>query len=213
MQFIKNYLFLVSLAAVIILDPFLEDLVFGSLISLCLLSVTAGLCLLVLSFEKSVIRLLIIFSFLIVGFNFILLLNPSCTLSLLQYLSLSIVVFLYAFLLFYLLMTSRTLSIRDISNAISIYLLLGIGFGFLYSFIEKLHPGAFVFQAQESKDIYGDMIYFSIVTLTTAGFGDIHPVHKIAKAVVMTEAVTGVLFIAITIGRLVGIGSGQMKKE
>ncbi len=49
------------------------------------------------------------------------------------------------------------------------------------------------------------MIYFSFVTLTTAGFGDILAVHKFAKIVAMLEAVTGVLYIAVTIGRLIGI--------
>jgi len=212
MRFIKHYLFLVSLVVIIIIDPFLEEIEFGDLISLCLLCVSATLCLLVLSFKRSVYWLLIIFSILIVGFNFLLLPDPSDTSLILQYLSLSVLISLYIILLFYFLMTDKTLSPKDISNAISIYLLIGIGYGFLYSLIEKLLPGAFAFQSQGIKEISGEMIYFSMVTLTTAGFGDIHAVHKIAKIAVMTEMITGVLYIAITIGRLVGIGTGNIKK-
>ena len=81
--------------------------------------------------------------------------------------------------------------------------------GFLYCLIENILPGAFTIHSRGSGEIYGDMIYFSIVTLTTAGFGDILAVHKIAKVAVMTEMVTGVLYIAITIGRLVGLGKGE----
>jgi len=213
MKFIKYYFFLVSLVLIILMDPFMEEIAYGGLISLIMLSIAASLCILVLSFQKQVFWTLVVVSFLIILFNFFLLLHPSEKSSILQYASLTILIFLYAFLLFYFLMTSGTLSIRDVSNAISIYLLIGIGFGFLYSFIEKVLPGSFVYQAQGTKDISGDMIYFSFITLTTAGFGDILAVHKLAKVVVMMEVVTGVLYIAIMIGRLVGIGSGKKQKQ
>ena len=205
MKFIKNYLFLVSLIVIMLLDPFLEDFAFGGMVSLGLLSISAILCMMVLSLDKRMQWILIFISVFVVGLNFILLRSPSETSSILQYLSLAILIFLYALLLFYLMMTSETLSRQDISNAIAIYLLIGIGFGFIYSLIETLYPGAIVYQTQGNKDISGDMIYFSFITLTTAGFGDMLAIHKFAKIVAMMEAVTGVLYIAVTIGRLIGI--------
>ena len=108
-------------------------------------------------------------------------------------------------------MTSKSLSMADISNAIAIYFLIGIAFGFLYSFIEQIHPGAFCFEASNTNDISGDMIYFSIITLTTAGYGEILPVYKITKVLAMMEASLGVLYIAIMIGKLVGIRPSQKK--
>lgn len=213
MKFIKNYLFLVSLIVIMFLDPFLEDFAFGGMVSLGLLSISAILCMMVLSLDKRMQWILIVISVVVVGLNFILMRSPSETSSILQYLSLAILIFLYALLLFHLMMTSETLSRQDISNAIAIYLLIGIGFGFIYSLIEKIYPGAIVYQTQGNKDISGDMIYFSFITLTTAGFGDMLAIHKFAKIVAMTEAVTGVLYIAVTIGRLIGIRPGEKGKK
>lgn len=213
MKFIKNYLFLVSLIVIMLLDPFLEDFAFGSLVTLGLLSISATLCLMLLSMHKRTQWFLIFISVFIVGFNFILLRSPSETSFILQYVSLTILIFLYALLLFHLMMTSEKLSRQDISNAIAIYLLIGIGFGFIFSLIEKIYPGAIVYQTQGNKDISGDMIYFSFITLTTAGFGDMLAIHKFAKIVAMTEAVTGVLYIAVTIGRLIGIRPGEKGKK
>jgi len=213
MKFIKNYLFLVSLIVIMFLDPFLENFAFGGMVSLGLLSISAILCMMVLSLDKGMQWILIFISVVVVGLNFILLRSPSETSSILQYLSLAILIFLYALLLFHLMMTSETLSRQDLSNAIAIYLLIGIGFGFIYSLIEKIYPGAIVYQTQGNKDISGDMIYFSFITLTTAGFGDMLAIHKFAKIVAMTEAVTGVLYIAVTIGRLIGIRPGKKGKR
>jgi voltage-gated potassium channel len=213
MKFIKNYLFLISLIVVMLMDPFLEDFSFGNLITLCLLSISATLCIMVLSSQKSIHWFLISISVFVVGINVILQCSPSETSYILQYISLAILLFLYAILLFHLMMSSTTLSRQDISNAIAIYLLIGIGFGFIYSLIEKIYPGAIVFQTQGNKEISGDMIYFSFVTLTTAGFGDMLAVHKYAKIAAMMEAVTGVLYIAVTIGRLIGIHPGKSENK
>ena len=124
-----------------------------------------------------------------------------------QYLSLAILFSIYTSIMFYLIMSKDVSSYSDISNAISVYLLIGITFGFLYSFIEIIIPGSIVYNIDKLGDISGDMIYFSFVTLTTLGFGDILPVHKVAKVVVMFETVLGVLYIAIMIGHLVGLKS------
>ena len=205
MKFIKNHLFLLSLVLVMVLDPFLEDYAFGTLISLLLLTLSIGLCIYVLSNNKNIFWTMIIISTPIIGFNYCALLFPTESLIAVQYISMSLLFFLYASFLFYLLVTLKRISISDISHAISVYLLIGIAFGFLYSFLEVIQPGSIVYQFDEGKEISGDMIYFSFVTLTTLGFGDILPINKIAKVVVMVEAVMGVLYIAIMIGRLVGI--------
>jgi len=57
------------------------------------------------------------------------------------------------------------------------------------------------------------MIYFSFVTLTTLGFGDITPLDPIARALVYTEAIVGQLYIAILIGTLVGNIAGRHKSK
>ena len=213
MKFIKNHLFLISLVMVMVASTFLEDILYGGVISLILLTVCVCLGLLALSIQRHLFWILVVFSLLIIGFNYITIGVSTRDILALQFLSLTILFIIYAGLFFYLIMTTRSLSFSDISNAISVYLLIGIAFGFLYSFIEMIHPGAIIYNRPESSDISGDMIYFSFVVLTTLGFGDILPVYKLAKVIVMMESVLGVLYIAVMIGRLVGISPTKAKEK
>jgi len=213
MKFIKNHLFVFSLVILMIMDTFLEEVSHGMLISLIFLSVTAGLCMYVLSEQRKIFWTMMIASVVIIGFDYVTLIFVSQPMQAAQYLSLTLLFITYAILLFIIIINKKNISISDISNAISVYLLIGIAFGFLYSFIEIIHPGAITYNKPESADISGDMIYFSFVTLTTVGFGDILPVYKIAKVIVMIESVLGVLYIAIMIGRLVGISPKKTNTE
>jgi hypothetical protein len=93
-----------------------------------------------------------------------------------------------------------------IRGAIAGYLLLALVFAFVYAFIEALLPGAYHMPAwwtRESAEWAEAFIYFSVVTLTTLGFGDITAIHPAARSVVMLEAVIGQLYPAILIARLV----------
>ncbi len=87
-------------------------------------------------------------------------------------------------------------------GAVVAYLLLGICWGGLYSFIELIHPGSFSFGEGDRE--LSSLFYFSFVTLTTLGYGDILPLTKIARTTAYLEAVTGVMFTAILIAGLVG---------
>ena len=49
------------------------------------------------------------------------------------------------------------------------------------------------------------LIYYSFVTLTTMGYGDISPVHAVARSLTILEALTGQLYLAITLARLVAL--------
>jgi hypothetical protein len=87
-------------------------------------------------------------------------------------------------------------------GAIAEYLLIAIFFAFLYSLIEKLVPGAFTISG--SPGVHGETFYyFSVVTLTTVGFGDITPVHPFVRSLVMSEALIGQLYPVVMISRLV----------
>ncbi|MBN1199669.1 MAG: hypothetical protein JXA23_09980 [Bacteroidales bacterium] len=213
MKFLKNHLLLVSLITIILSSPFLEDYRSGGLISLFLLSVSTFLCLLILSVHRRIFWAMVIISILTIGTEVFHLFFPSSILSTVQYFNLSVLIFLFAGILFYTIMTLKSLSFSDLSNAISIYLLLGIGFGFLYSFIEKIHPGSISSATPGNYEISGDMIYYSFSVLTTVGFGDMTPLGKVAKVLAMSEAVLGVLYIAIMIGRLVGISTSEKHKN
>lgn len=87
-------------------------------------------------------------------------------------------------------------------GAIFGYLLLAMAWAVLYLQIERYAPGSFEVPGQ--TDPWSSMLYFSLVTLTTLGYGDILPLSPIARMATGFEAVAGVLFIAVTVGSIVG---------
>jgi hypothetical protein len=93
-----------------------------------------------------------------------------------------------------------------IRGAIALYLLIAMLFAFLYSLTEELAPGAFSMPGDWSRAAASSgeaFYYFSIVTLTTVGFGDITAVHPLVRSLVMLEALIGQLYPAILLARLV----------
>jgi len=93
-----------------------------------------------------------------------------------------------------------------VRGAVAAYLLLALCFSFAYSLIEYVHPGAFTLPpggAQGIRTRPESFLYFSVVTLTTVGFGDIAAVHPVGRSLVMVEALVGTLYPAILLARLV----------
>ncbi len=93
-----------------------------------------------------------------------------------------------------------------VRGAIAAYLLLALCFSLAYDLIEYVHPGSFTLPLGGTEGIQArsaSFLYFSVVTLTTVGFGDIAAVHPIARSLVMVEALVGTLYPAILLARLV----------
>jgi hypothetical protein len=86
-----------------------------------------------------------------------------------------------------------------------IYLNLGTIFAAAFSLIWDLSPTAFanVPAATRGPDELATMLYFSLTTLTTTGYGDIAPVDPFARSLAILEAVVGQFYLAITVARLV----------
>jgi hypothetical protein len=93
-----------------------------------------------------------------------------------------------------------------VRGAVAAYLLLAVCFSFSYALIEYVHPGSFTMTlggAEGAQPRSVSFLYFSVVTLTTVGFGDIAAVHPVARSLVMVEALVGTLYPAILIARIV----------
>jgi hypothetical protein len=86
-----------------------------------------------------------------------------------------------------------------------IYLLLGFIWTSLYSLVEALLPGSFRGISEGAHIVRFDLWYFSMVTLTTLGYGDITPLSPAAKSLAVVEAVTGQLILVILVARTVGL--------
>ena len=95
-------------------------------------------------------------------------------------------------------------------GAACVYLLFAVTFSMAYAVIDVLDPNAFncttaIIRLSDGRIHTIELLYFSLVTLTTLGYGDISPVSPIARALASIEAVTGVLYSALLVARLVGM--------
>ena len=102
---------------------------------------------------------------------------------------------------------------------IAAYLMLGLCWTFAYLLAARMVPGSFAFTAGPStgQSMVGfNSLYFSFITLSTVGYGDIVPVSPAARMLAMTEAMTGTIYVAVLISRLVALYTSEeatQKKE
>ena len=91
------------------------------------------------------------------------------------------------------------------------YLLIGLGWGLVFSTMEHVHPGTFLDASGNPSASHAvlagfpHLTYFSFATLTTLGFGDIVPISPLARSLSALAAVTGQLYLALLVARLVGL--------
>jgi hypothetical protein len=88
--------------------------------------------------------------------------------------------------------------------AVSAYLLLGLAFASIYEALAFWMPDSFLYGNDHQRDVDG-LMYFSLVTLSTVGYGDIVPVLPQARVLAVLEAVLGQLYLAVLMARLVGL--------
>ena len=116
---------------------------------------------------------------------------------------------LASFVVFLVVVLTQTLragpvTFHRIQGAIAAYVLLGVLWAHAYALLAHLRPGA-LSGTLSAADGPRAFYYFSFVTLTTVGYGDVLPVHPGARSLAMLEAVTGPLYLAILIARLVSL--------
>lgn len=101
--------------------------------------------------------------------------------------------------------------LNRIAGAISIYMLIGLVWSSLYFFVYLLTPDAFMGLVAPAGSEVGrltaitmDLLYYSYVTLSTLGYGDITPVGRLAQSLAYLEAICGVMYVAVLVAALVG---------
>jgi hypothetical protein len=93
-------------------------------------------------------------------------------------------------------------------GSICAYMLIGFVWASIYMIIESVHPGSFSMPGSYA-DQNSDFFYYSYVTLTTTGYGDIAPVTSTARAFAILEALIGQLYMAVLVARFVGVYTSQ----
>jgi hypothetical protein len=119
-------------------------------------------------------------------------------------------------------LAGERLTSDKIYGAICVYILIGLSWAHLYSLVELADPGSFRFPTEFPagadlellRDLrFQSLVYFSFVTLTTLGYGDITPVSTVARQLVLLEAMAGVFFIGVLVARLVGVHTQDKRSD
>ena len=107
-----------------------------------------------------------------------------------------------------------------ILGGICVYLLVGMVFVLLFSWLEHASPGSFLVESERMTELFpsaperfSPLIYFSFVTLTTLGYGDVHPAGELAQMLCVGEAVVGQMYLTILVARLVGLHISHARCE
>ena len=108
------------------------------------------------------------------------------------------------------LFQQREVTVNMIFGAVVAYLLVAVAFALLFQILEMQHQGSFAGITSEAfethKKLDQSLMYFSLVCLTTMGFGDIVAVvSNLARPLAVLEGVFGQLYLAVMIARLVGL--------
>ena len=101
-----------------------------------------------------------------------------------------------------------------IAGAICFYLLLGVIWALIYALVEIAHPGSFLDGGRPvgsggGHSLVPELLYLSLATLSTLGYGDILPVTPQARMLAALEGIIGPLYLAVLIARLVGLAASR----
>jgi len=111
------------------------------------------------------------------------------------------------------IISTDEIQVDTIFGGIATYLLIGVAWALVYYITDTLIPQAFIINAEfpvqsmvlTGKSDFGFYNYFSMVTMTSLGYGDIIPAHPVTRALATYQVVVGQMFIAILVARLVGL--------
>ncbi len=202
---VRDISLLCSLVILLLITPFLCDTIPHRIIANLLTFMSLISAMFVIASHKLVFWITGILLGISIIAEIYLIYLPSTFLREFHYIHKIVNFFFIACVLFYYMMKKKVFTYHDIANAINVYLLIGLSFGFLYCYIETVSPGSFTYTTPQNEKLPATQIYFSYVTLATIGYGDISPANIIVRFFAIFEAMFGLFFIAIIIGRMVGM--------
>jgi ion channel len=205
----RHLLLLVLLLLIFVLSPFIVPYYYGPTI----VNVIAAAVLLSATYAVSARRSFLIFALSLSGVSIVLTFwlaaAPNHWLVVTSHGTLVILVSFFAIAILGYVLRSGKVTADKIYGAICAYLLFGYAWTFIYSLIEEVQPGSFTsVTSMPADDIVSrvmQMRYFSFVTLSTVGYGDIVPHTQAARTMALLEAMLGQFYLVALIGRLVGL--------
>jgi hypothetical protein len=200
---------LIALALLLFFFPFVEEVKGGDLIVSLLLSLVLLSAVLAVSDRKGVLLIALVLAIPAIAGRWINhfwpdVVRPAVFLTAALVLTAFVVANLLRFV-----WRAPSVNTEVLCASISAYLMLGLMWTMAYWLVDQLTPGAFSFNTSTgTRSMNGFTgFYFSFITLSTVGYGDITPVSRIARWLAAMEAVTGLLYVAVLIARLVSLYS------
>lgn len=199
---------LVTIALLIILNPILPSVGFGQYVLNILFTFIVLSGIVAASDERQVIRQLIVIGLIPLALDWMRSFAPE------NYTGLSVIVGAFYSLFFggvtvvtVLAVTkSKRVTGNIICGAIAAYLLIGLTAAILATLMETMHPGAFLRGGEllDPNRNFDDLLYYSLVTLSTIGYGDITPNLPLAQSLSITLGLMGQIYLTVLVAMLVG---------
>ena len=108
---------------------------------------------------------------------------------------------------------NRTLTVDGIFATVTVYLLIAMFFSMLYLLLIEWNPASFNLQVEgmPPQQLQSNLLYFSLITLATVGYGDILPVSVTARTLAVIEATVGQFYVAVIVAVFVGMYATQRR--
>lgn len=100
---------------------------------------------------------------------------------------------------------AEVVSLDVVAGGVAVYLMLAVIWAIIFGVIEFFDPGSFTFADGTDLVDWNQLLYFSLTTITTLGYGDIHPLTPLAQIWSTLEAATGLIYMAVLMARLVSL--------
>ena len=201
---------LAALALLFIFFPFVEEVKGGDIIVSILLSLVLLSAVLAVADRKGVFFIALVLAIPAIAGRWINHFRPDLVPPpVFLVAGLALIAFVVANLLRFVL-RAPSVNADVLCASISAYLMLGLLWTLAYWLVDQLNQEAFSFNTTNgTKETMAgfNAFYFSFITLSTVGYGDITPVSKVARMLAATEAMTGLLYVAVLISRLVSLYS------
>ena len=204
--------FLISLALLLVAAPFLEAFSIGKMIEAILMTVVLLFGVMAVGRKRRTLALAAGLAVPAAVSRWLYHLWPErIPPDLYLVLALLFMAFILSHLIRFILASPRVNS-EVLCAGLAMYLLLGMAWSFAYVLAGHVSPGAFALPAGNQMQGFTSL-YFSFITLSTVGYGDITPVSNVARMLAAAEAITGTLFVAVFIARLVALYSTEARDE
>lgn len=211
----QNLLF--WLFAYIVVNPFLSEISYSKYIIQLFLSFVLIFSLFTVDRKKKLLSLSIVLLFLTLIFHWLDIFGVVHFSQPVSYWILVLYLGTLVYSFYTVIRTAAKVTLRLISATLCLYLIIGLFWGAIYTLLESLVPGSFgggiLDQAHSSEQILQSFTYFSFITLTTLGYGDITPQTMGAGALCQAEAIVGQFYIAVLVAYLVGMYSSERRAK